>query len=123
MLTNQKVNSGPNFELWSEEQLHELHLASLKILENTGVVVHDAEALKLLKDAGAFVEENVAKIPAPRPFTPGRLNKPAIPPASPRTPAVGIPVSGPAPGPTGFGYAISKTHLSLGQAYQPREPV
>ncbi len=64
MLTNQKVNSGPNFELWSEEQLHELHLASLKILENTGVVVHDAEALKLLKDAGAFVEENVAKIPA-----------------------------------------------------------
>ncbi len=64
MYTNQKQNKTAYFEVWSEEQLLMLHHASLDILERTGVQIHDEGALKVLKDNGAWVEGNVAKIPA-----------------------------------------------------------
>jgi trimethylamine--corrinoid protein Co-methyltransferase len=65
MIINQKTNRTANFELWSEEQLHMLHCASLEILERTGIVVHDKEGRDLLKDGGAIIkDDNVVKIPA-----------------------------------------------------------
>lgn len=38
-------------------QMREIHSKSCRILEEIGMVVHHEEALKLLKDAGAYVEE------------------------------------------------------------------
>ena len=49
----------------SPEQCEELHNASLKILERTGVRLYYQEAIDLLKKAGAFVSEgNRVRIPA-----------------------------------------------------------
>ena len=64
MRVNRRECNGGHFELWTDEQIHEIHRASLEILAHTGVVVHDGEALALLRDNGAYVHENLARIPA-----------------------------------------------------------
>lgn len=54
----------PELQLWTEDQCYMLHLASLEMLERTGVVVQDTEALKLLKDAGCTIKDNLVRFPA-----------------------------------------------------------
>lgn len=54
----------PGFKVWTQDQCHELHLKSLEILERTGVVVHDEQALKVYNDGGAYVRDNIVHIPA-----------------------------------------------------------
>jgi trimethylamine--corrinoid protein Co-methyltransferase len=64
------MNSGfrtqcvPNYRLLTEEQIQEIHRASLEILETTGVrLLHDG-AVQLLRDAGCRVKgENIVQIP------------------------------------------------------------
>lgn len=63
-MINHSFGKSPSFFMWTEDQLQALHLASLEILERTGVRVYEKEALKLLKDAGAFVDGDLVKIPA-----------------------------------------------------------
>ena len=55
--SNVTVNLTPQFSVFSASQLEELHSASLEVLERTGMLVHDEEALALLKSAGANVDE------------------------------------------------------------------
>ncbi|MEL7563447.1 MAG: trimethylamine methyltransferase family protein [Dehalobacterium sp.] len=57
------VEQGPVLKWVTEDQVEELHLASLEVLERTGVQVDHPEALKLLKDAGCIVEGNRVRIP------------------------------------------------------------
>lgn len=66
MLVNKTKIQGGKFEYLSEEQLHMIHMASLEILETTGMLVHDDEALDLFAEAGAYVDrdEKLVKIPA-----------------------------------------------------------
>ena len=64
MRVNKLAAEGGLFEVWADEQIHELHRASLEILERTGIVVHAAEALDLLRENGAHVEGNIVKIPS-----------------------------------------------------------
>lgn len=53
------------FPRLSEDQCEKIHAASLEILEHTGVRLDLAEAVELLKKAGATVNENnMVKIPA-----------------------------------------------------------
>ena len=54
------------FEYLSRDQLDMIHMASLEILERTGVIIYDDNALSLLAENGAFVdfEKKLAKIPA-----------------------------------------------------------
>lgn len=54
---------GPRLKWVSEAMLEEIHLATLEILERTGVQVDHPEALKLLKDAGCIVKDNRVRIP------------------------------------------------------------
>lgn len=53
----------PEFTLWTEDQCHILHLATLEILERTGVLVYEEESLKMLKDAGCLVKDKLVKFP------------------------------------------------------------
>jgi len=53
----------PQVRVLSEEQVGELHLATLEILERTGVEVRDKRALELLKKAGARAEGDRVRIP------------------------------------------------------------
>lgn len=55
----------PQFTMLSPEHCQRLHVAACRILEYTGVRVYHQGALKLLKAAGAKVEDDLAKIPAP----------------------------------------------------------
>jgi len=55
---------GPQFALLSESQLKDIHLASLEVLRRTGVRFEHNGALKLLKDAGAFITDgNLVRFP------------------------------------------------------------
>ncbi|MDA8229380.1 MAG: trimethylamine methyltransferase family protein, partial [Desulfitobacterium hafniense] len=45
------------FQALTNEQMEEVHSASLTILEDVGTVVHHDEAIELLKKAGAYVEK------------------------------------------------------------------
>ncbi|HEX9118237.1 MAG TPA: trimethylamine methyltransferase family protein [Anaerolineae bacterium] len=64
------MNSGfksqvvPNYRLLTEEQIREIHLASLDILESVGVRVNHDEAVEMLRAAGCRVKaDNVVQIP------------------------------------------------------------
>ena len=60
----QEIGSEICFKVLSRKQIKEIHLASLKILEKTGVKVFDQEAIALLKKAGSnVVEGNIVRIP------------------------------------------------------------
>jgi len=45
------------YRLFTDAQLDEIHLASLEVLRRTGVRVHEAESLRLLRDAGCVVTD------------------------------------------------------------------
>jgi len=55
----------PHLTVLSDEQIQDLHLATLEILERTGVQVNDPRALDLLRRAGARVNGEHVRIPAP----------------------------------------------------------
>lgn len=55
MRANYAHYGSPQFRVLSDKQIEELHLASLQILERTGVAFESPEAIQLLADAGADV--------------------------------------------------------------------
>ncbi len=63
MLVNKSITKGGTFEYLSQEELHQIHLASCEILERTGVEVLDPEALELLREGGAYVDGTRVRIP------------------------------------------------------------
>jgi trimethylamine--corrinoid protein Co-methyltransferase len=79
MRTNYQVNSGVRFQMLSDDQLQEIFESVLHVLEYTGLEVHHEESVKILKDAGAWVDGMRVRLPshmvrraldlAPRSFT------------------------------------------------------
>lgn len=63
MRVNYQANATTQFQILSEDQKQEIFQAALRILRHTGVVVHEEEALDVLRDAGARVEEERVYIP------------------------------------------------------------
>jgi trimethylamine--corrinoid protein Co-methyltransferase len=59
------LNSGLGLPVFSTDELEEIHLATLEVLENTGIFVEDQEALALFGDAGAVVDpvKQMIKLP------------------------------------------------------------
>jgi trimethylamine--corrinoid protein Co-methyltransferase len=55
--------TNPQFRILSQDQIHEIHLAALKVLSRIGVEIPNADALSLLKGAGADVSGSRARIP------------------------------------------------------------
>ena len=53
------------FQLLSKEEIEHIHLASLKILEEVGVIIQSDNALKLVADAGSDIDatRKIARIP------------------------------------------------------------
>lgn len=62
--SNSIEHSTPLLKWVSEGQIEQIHLATLEVLERTGVKVDHPEALQLLKDAGCIVNENRVRIPS-----------------------------------------------------------
>jgi trimethylamine--corrinoid protein Co-methyltransferase len=62
---HQGHSQGIVFRRLSEGDLQKIHLASLEILERTGLRLHDEEAISLLKGAGAPVSDgNLVRVPS-----------------------------------------------------------
>ena len=54
----------PNYRVLTEDQIKEIHLATLEILETVGIRILDDDGLQLLKDAGCRVKkDNILLIP------------------------------------------------------------
>ncbi len=64
MKSSYQVNAGTVLEVLSQDQIKKILEASMEILESTGVVYHDEEAIEIMKNAGCFVEDNRVRIPA-----------------------------------------------------------
>ncbi|WP_018086106.1 trimethylamine methyltransferase family protein [Desulfurispora thermophila] len=62
-LSNYTEQCTPRLKWLSEAQLEQIHLASLEVLERTGIVVQNQQALALLKEAGCRVREDRVWIP------------------------------------------------------------
>ena len=59
-----KTQCVPNYRLLTEEQIKEIHRASLEVLETAGVRLLHEEAVQLLRDAGCRVKDgNIVQIP------------------------------------------------------------
>jgi len=64
-LASEKCLMSTDVRLFTDAQLEEIHLASLEILDRTGVRVYDYEAVRLLQDAGCLIaDKDLVKIPA-----------------------------------------------------------
>jgi len=64
MRTSSRINGIPQLSLFSEDQISKLHLATLELLEKTGVEVANQEALDLLRDGGCRIKKNRVTIPS-----------------------------------------------------------
>ena len=58
----QPRNPYPPFEIVSADQIEEIHLASLRILEEVGIAFLDEEALDILKESGAEIERSTKMV-------------------------------------------------------------
>ncbi len=48
----------PNYRVLTEDQIKEIHSATLEILETVGIRILDEQGLQLMKDAGCPVRKN-----------------------------------------------------------------
>lgn len=60
---NFTANVTPQFRVLSDDQIEEIHLATLEVLRRTGVVVNEPEGVGLLKKAGCWVDGERVFIP------------------------------------------------------------
>jgi trimethylamine--corrinoid protein Co-methyltransferase len=60
-----RLSGGAGLNLFTEDELYELHLATLEVLEKTGLLFDDADALEVLDGGGAVVDKKnkIVKFP------------------------------------------------------------
>jgi trimethylamine--corrinoid protein Co-methyltransferase len=61
-----KPKAGLGFQVFTEDELYDIHMATLEVLERTGLFFDDEEALEVLDGGGAVIDKKnrVAKFPA-----------------------------------------------------------
>jgi trimethylamine---corrinoid protein Co-methyltransferase len=62
---NNKIVKGGQLKLLSEENIQDIHLATMHVLRTTGVSVKHPEALMILRDAGAWVDMGSGRVRFP----------------------------------------------------------
>jgi trimethylamine--corrinoid protein Co-methyltransferase len=57
--------AGLGLRIFSDDELNDIHLATLEVLEHTGVFVENEEALEILDGGGAVIDksQNIVKLP------------------------------------------------------------
>lgn len=62
---NYQVNATPFFQVLSEDEVEAIYFASLRVLEETGVRCYNPEAVEMLREHGASIEDkNLVKVPS-----------------------------------------------------------
>jgi hypothetical protein len=103
MNAGKKQNGGLGFQVFTEDELYEIHLATLDVLEHTGLFFEDEEALEVLDGGGVVIDKkkglpNFLHLWLKTPFV-RRLQKSCWPVAIPSTTsswkvtAWGLPIS------------------------------
>lgn len=64
MRVNYQTNASVQFQVLSDDQRQQVFRAALRVLEHTGVEVHNDEALAVLKEQGAWVDGVRVRIPS-----------------------------------------------------------
>ena len=64
MRANYSTYVTPQFRVLSDDQIRDIHRATLEVLEHTGVVLKEPESVALLQGAGARVEKDRVRIPS-----------------------------------------------------------
>ncbi|MBM4423773.1 MAG: trimethylamine methyltransferase [Chloroflexi bacterium] len=65
MRVNYQTNVTPRMQVVSTDQIEQIVYAAMDVLQNTGTLVYQQEALELLRDAGCVIkDENLVFIPA-----------------------------------------------------------
>ncbi|HHY38459.1 MAG TPA: Trimethylamine methyltransferase MttB, partial [Clostridia bacterium] len=59
------VVSGLGLNMFSEDELYAIHLATLEVLQRTGVKVHDEQAIEIFDGGGAIVERDSCTVRFP----------------------------------------------------------
>jgi len=63
MRSNYTVNVSPRFQVFSADQVEEMHYGTLEVLRRTGVKVLVAEAREMLRKAGCWIDGEVVRFP------------------------------------------------------------
>ncbi len=60
-----RQSGGLNLKIFTDDELDEIHLATLEVLEKTGLFFGDDEALEVLDGGGAIIDKKskIAKFP------------------------------------------------------------
>ena len=61
-----KPKAGLGFQVFAEDELNDIHQATLEVLEHTGLFFDDQEALEVLDGGGAVIDKKnrVARFPS-----------------------------------------------------------
>ena len=62
--SNHTVNLTPRFRILSDDQIAELHQATLEVMRRTGVQVQDPAAIEVFAKAGCWVDGRRVRFPA-----------------------------------------------------------
>jgi trimethylamine--corrinoid protein Co-methyltransferase len=62
--SNYTVNATPRFQVLSDDQIEELHLATLEVMRRTGVQVDEPAAIEVFAGAGCWVDGKRVRFPA-----------------------------------------------------------
>ena len=57
MNAGKKQNGGLGFQVFTEDELDEIHQATLEVLERTGLFFDDEEALEVLDGGGVVIDK------------------------------------------------------------------
>ena len=65
LFAGKRQSGGLGLKLFSDEELEQIHLATLEVLEKTGLLFDDEEALEVLDGGGAIIDKGtkIAKLP------------------------------------------------------------
>lgn len=63
--TNRKLSGGLNFEVFTTDEIDDIHVSTLELLSTTGIYVEDKNAVQVFADGGANVDfqNQIVKIP------------------------------------------------------------
>jgi trimethylamine:corrinoid methyltransferase-like protein len=65
IFAGKRQSGGLGLNLFTNDELEEIHMATLEVLEKTGLLFDDDEALEVLDGGGATIDKNtrIAKLP------------------------------------------------------------
>ena len=120
VFAGKKGVGGTQFSILSDDELHDIHMATLEVMWRTGLYVEDDEAVEIFDGGGAVVDKKtkIVKIP-PHLLESALSSAPAIFPLAGRTPEHDFILEPGRVGFTNFGEAIKVVNPQTREIHEP----